>query len=124
MPLRLFPLLAILAATVALTAGPAAARPAAQAAKACHVNQGSHKYGTTYLFSLRVSHVSCAGGVSVVKSFNACRHKHGAAGRCVRHTQGYACSEHRFAKIGTSYDSNATCKKGTRVVKFHYEQFT
>jgi hypothetical protein len=125
-PHRLFAAPIVLAAlALGLAAGPVAARgPVAQAAKACHVDKTSHKYGTTYLFSLRVSHTSCAAGVSVVESFNACRHAHGKAGRCVRRTQGYACAESRYAVIGTEYDSNATCRKGKRVVKFHYEQFT
>lgn len=128
MPLRFSALFAALfaLAALALTAGSAGASPArveAQAAKGCHVNPTSHKYGTTYLFSLRVSHVSCAGGVRVVKAFNACRHHHGKAGHC-GHALGYGCSEHRFAKIGTEYDSNVRCKKGGKLVRFHYEQFT
>jgi hypothetical protein len=125
-PHRLSALPAMLAVVaLGLAAGPVSAHgPAAQAAKACHVNQASHKYGTTYLFSLHVSHTSCSGGVSVVKSYNACRHKHGKAGRCTHRTLGYACAESRYAVIGTEFDANATCRKGRRVVKFHYEQFT
>lgn len=120
----LAPLLLALVA-VALTTGSAGARgPRAHAAKGCHVSTTSHKYGTTYLFSLKVSRVSCAGGVNVVKAFNACRHRHGKAGRCHRRVLGYACRERRFARIATEYDADVTCVKGRRSVKFHYEQFT
>jgi hypothetical protein len=37
---------------------------------------------------------------------------------------GYSCSERRFDKIRTQYSSRVTCRKGSRVVKHTYEQFT
>ena len=115
-------LVALLAAAVSSSAG-ASPWPRAQAAGGCRVNPSSHKYGTTYLFSLSVARVSCARGVAVVKAFNGCRHRHGKAGRCGG-ALGFRCREHRYARIATEYDSKTTCSQGRRVVRFHYEQFT
>ena len=37
--------------------------------------------------------------------------------------KGYSCSEHRFNKGRTPYDSNVTCRKGGKTVKHTYTQF-
>jgi hypothetical protein len=116
-------LLACLACAAVAAASAGAGGPVAQAAKACSVSHAPGKYGTTYLFSLHVSRLSCTGGKRLVKAFNRCRHRHGKAGHCA-HTLGYRCREHRFAKISTEYDSNTRCAKGRKVAAFHYEQYT
>jgi hypothetical protein len=111
--------------SLALAAGsaPAAAGPVATVAAACHVSQSPNAYGTTYLFALRVSGTSCTNGKKVVRGFNACRHRHGKAGRCGG-VFGYRCVERRYAKLSTSYDALVKCAKGGKLVRFRYEQFT
>ena len=51
--------------------------------------------GTGEYTSLKVTHVSCADGTKVVKSFYTCRTKTGPSGRCVKKVRGYACRETR-----------------------------
>lgn len=116
--------LAIALIAVLLTAPPtgsAAAGPVAQASKSCNVGSG-RGYGTTYVTALSVRRTSCAAGKEVVRAFHACRP--GKKGRCHRRVLGYSCSERRFNQIRTQYDSKVTCKKGSRVVKHSYTQWT
>jgi hypothetical protein len=112
--------LALLAVAVAALAPGAGARPAAAAAKGCSVGD-SRSYGTTYVLKISVSGTSCRSGRKLIRAFHACRP--GDAGKCPS-VKGYSCSEHRFNKVKTSYDSRVTCRKGGKVVKHTYTQFT
>ena len=107
-------------AVLAMLPSAASASVIAEASKACRVGN-SRGYGTTYVLSIRVANVSCRTGRSVIRAFHACRP--GRAGRCAR-TSGYSCSERRFNRSPQSYDSRATCTRGSRVVKHTYTQFT
>ena len=46
------------------------------------------------------------------------------ARKCRRRVLGYSCSERRFNEIRTQYDSKVTCRKGSRVVRHSYTQWT
>ena len=112
-------LAAVLAALAFASGAPAAT------STTCDLGKDGRKLGTTYVTSLKVSHVSCAKGKSVVKAFNQCRRAHGdVKGRCVRRVLGYSCSETRGAAIPTQYSAKATCKSSTRTVRFAYTQYT
>ena len=119
--MRLPAALTLVAALAAASALPAAAEPVAQAAKSCGVGDG-RGYGTSYVTSLSVSGTSCRSGRKVVKAFHACRP--GKKGKCTRRVLGYSCSEKRFNKLSTTYDSKVSCKKGSRSVKHTYTQLT
>lgn len=106
--------LALLAALTVLLAIPPAA-----SAKGCSIGN-ERSYGTTYVTKISVSGTSCRSGRTVVRAFHACRP--GAKGKCGR-TKGYSCSERRYNKGRTSFDSNVTCRKGGRTVKHTYTQF-
>jgi hypothetical protein len=108
-----------LVAILAAAAVPASGASAHAAAKKCSVGD-SRSYGTTYVLSIHVSGTSCRNGRKLIRAFHACRP--GKAGKCPS-VKGYSCSEHRFNKSRTSYDSNVTCRKGDRVVKHTYTQF-
>jgi hypothetical protein len=114
----LAPLAAVAALLALAHAAPADAT--ATAATSCRVGD-SRSYGTTYVLSISVSGTSCRAGRSVIRSFHACRP--GKSGRCGS-TKGYSCSERRFNKGRTSYDSRVTCRKGGKTVKHTYTQFT
>ena len=112
--------LALLAACAAF-APSAGAGPVAEASKGCSPGN-TRGYGTTYVTKISVSGgPSCRGAKALIKSFHACRP--GKSGRCAR-VAGYRCSENRFNKISSQYDSNVTCRKGGRTVKHTYTQFT
>jgi len=106
--------LALLAVITALLA----IAPAASA-KGCSIGN-ERSYGTTYVTKISVSGTSCRSGRNVVKAFHACRP--GAKGKCGS-TKGYSCSERRFNKGPTSFDSNVTCRRGGKTVKHTYTQF-
>jgi hypothetical protein len=119
--MRLLSLLALLAAcAAALTPTAAASGPDATAAKGCSVGD-SRSYGTTYVLKISVSGTSCRSGKSLIRAFHGCRP--GKSGRCSR-VRRYSCSESRFDRISTQYSSRVTCRRGDRVVKHTYQQFT
>ncbi len=106
--------LAVLATLgVLLTLSPAAL------AKSCRVGD-EQSYNTTYVRSIKASGTSCRSARRLIRAFHACRP--GKRGRC-RHVRGYSCSESRFNKISTSYDSRVTCRRGGKRVKHTYTQF-
>jgi hypothetical protein len=111
--------LALAAASLALFAPAADAAPTAQASKSCSVGN-SRGYGTTYVLSIRASGVSCRKAKSVVRAFHDCRP--GKSGRCPR-VDGWTCSENRFNRSSTQYNSRVTCRKGGKVVKHTYTQW-
>jgi hypothetical protein len=114
MPRVRYPLALLAAMTVLLAIVPAAS------AKRCGIgDQGS--YGTTYVTKFSVTGTSCRSGRKVIRAFHACRP--GKSGKCSDRVKGYSCSESRFNKGPTSFDSNVTCRKGDRTVKHTYTQF-
>jgi hypothetical protein len=118
--MRLTIVLAVLAATLAaLTPGAAAGPVASAAAKKCGVGD-SRSYGTTYVLTIHVSGTSCRNGRKLIRAYHACRP--GKAGKCPS-VKGYSCSERRYNKSKTSYDSDVTCRKSGKTVKHTYTQF-
>jgi hypothetical protein len=120
-----FPRLAVLLAATALltAAAPATAQaadaPTATAAKSCGVKD-SRSYGTTYVLSIRAKRVSCRKARERVRAFHDCRP--GKRGRCPN-LGAWNCSENRESGAG-SYTSDVKCKKGRKVVKHTYTQWT
>ena len=121
-----FPRLALLLAAAALlvSAAPASAPaagdgPTATAAKSCAVRD-SQSYGTTYVLSINARNVRCRKARERVRAFHACRQ--GARGRCPDLGR-WNCSENRDFGRGSFY-SNVKCKRGAKVVKHRYNQWT
>jgi len=113
--------LTILAALLtAVLASSAHAGPIAGASKTC-ARGDERSYGTTYVTAISVSNTSCRNGRKLIRAFHACRP--GKSGKCSS-VSGYSCSEHRYNKGRISYDSNVTCRKGSKTVKHTYTQFT
>jgi hypothetical protein len=96
----------------------------AVAATRCDVSKDGRKLGTTYVTKLSATNVTCTKAKSVVKAFHRCRRAHGGPkGRCTSRVQGFRCTETRES-IPTQFDSRATCRDGSRAIRFSYEQFT
>lgn len=120
---RALPLLIV---TLAVAAPAAQAGPTATAAKSCSLSSAERggstpsTLGATYHTSLSAKRVSCGKAKKVVKAFHKCRGS--ATGRCSS-AKGYSCSEKRTSSP-VQFESNATCKKGRKRVKFHYTQNT
>ena len=120
MRFRLPAVLVALAACAALAPTASADAPDATASKGCSVGD-TRSYGTSYVLKISVSGTSCRSGKSLIRAFHDCRP--GKSGRCGR-VKRYNCSESRFDRITTQYSSRVTCKRGGRVVKHTYQQFT
>ena len=120
MRLRLPAALAVLAACAAFAPAASAESPDATASKSCGVGD-SRSYNTGYVLGISVKNTGCRSGKRLIRAFHDCRP--GKAGRCPR-VKGYSCSESRFDRISTQYSSRVTCRKGGRVVKHTYQQFT
>ena len=110
---------AVLAVALAALAPSAGAHPAGAAAKGC--SRGDERsYGTTYVTAISVSNTSCRNGRSLIRAYHACRP--GKSGKCSS-VKGYSCSERRYNKGRTSYDSDVTCHKGGKTIKHTYVQW-
>ena len=111
---------------LALVAGSASASaPVASASKSCHLSVSQQRHsGATYLTQLSVSGVSCATGLKVEKDWQACRHSTAGHRTCKRRVDGYACRQTILGSIKTEYDAKVSCTRGSRVVKFTYQQNT
>jgi hypothetical protein len=117
--IRLLAVLTLLIAAAAAHAGSPAA-----AATRCDVSKDGRRLGTTYVTRLTATNVSCTKAKSVVKAFHRCRRANGGVkGRCTSRVQGFRCTERRES-IPTQFDARATCRDGSRVIRFNYEQFT
>jgi hypothetical protein len=120
-----FPRLAVLLAAAALltaaapASAPAADGPTATASASCSVND-SRSYGTTYVLSINKRRVSCDKARERVRAFHACRD--GKRGRCPN-LGAWNCTEDRQSGAG-SYTSDVRCKRGRKVVKHTYTQWT
>jgi hypothetical protein len=112
-------ILAVLLTAAVLASSAQGAGPIATASKSCGVGD-SRSYGTTYVIKISVSHTSCRNGRSLIRAFHACRP--GNSGKCGS-VKGYSCSERRYNKGRTSYDSDVSCRKGDKTVKHTYTQF-
>ncbi|HEX4344727.1 MAG TPA: hypothetical protein VHZ31_04120 [Solirubrobacteraceae bacterium] len=86
--------------------------------------------GTSYVLyadgkaGYKVSATSCATGLKVVKAFQACRRKHGKAGRCTTAVVGFKCTEKRPSSLAipTQFTGVVSCKKGSAKVTHTYQQ--
>jgi hypothetical protein len=109
----------------ALLAGLAfAAAPASAATRTCNVQNDGDSFGVTYITSLKVTNVGCAGGKKLVRAFHTCRKAHGGIkGRCTTRVLGYRCTENR-ATGPVQFSSKVSCKNGTRRVVHTYTQNT
>lgn len=101
-----------------------AAFPGSASAASCSLSTSEQRrLGATYVTSLSVSGLSCSAGKRQVRAFHRCRNRNGGEdGRCPR-VDGFRCSERR-SSIKTQFNSRVTCRRGSRVVRHRYTQFT
>jgi hypothetical protein len=119
---RMLLVIGVVAALVAVAVGGSAH---AASSTTCDVRKDGRKLGTTYVTSLKVSHVSCASAKKLVKAFHACRRANGGVkGRCTTRVSGYRCTERRGNTIPTQYSAKVTCTRSPRSVRFNYTQYT
>ncbi len=113
-----------------LLALPAAAAPAAPdgpeatASRTCSVHGIWRKLGASYVNRLSTRRVSCPDARSFSRLYHRCRRRNGGAdGRCPRINR-FRCSERRYNRIETSYDSDVLCVRGAQRIRQTYTQLT
>ncbi len=112
----------LMSVTIAATLAEAGAP--ASAASRCDLSKDGRTLGTTYVTKLTTTNVTCTKAKSVVKAYHRCRRANGGVkGRCTSRVLGFRCTETRES-IPTQFDARATCRDGSRVIRFNYEQFT
>jgi hypothetical protein len=121
--IRPLPCAGLLVLAIALAAASLASASPAGKPQSCSITKVAHKLGPTTVSSLRVTNVTCATGIAVVKAFHKCRMAHGKTGRCVKLVSGgYACIEQR-QNAPTQIIGAVTCKKkGGLAVSHRYTQ--
>ena len=121
-------LLLALAATVLVTAIPAAASadgPSASASRGCSIKGQQRDFPpASYVTSLRVFNASCRKGKSVIRGYHKCRKANGGAnGRCPNRILRFRCTEGaREAVPGVQYNAKVTCRRGARKIVSTYTQ--
>lgn len=116
-------MLAGLAVTAAITAGPAlAGGPHAGAARTCSLAGRYQRLGPSYVETLEVRGVACKTGERVVSAYYRCRLRSGGlAGHCHNRVLGFACRERRSG-IPVQFDARVTCTRGRAMVVHRYTQ--
>jgi hypothetical protein len=97
----------------------------AASSTSCDIRKDGRKLGTTYVTSIKVTHVSCTTAKRVIKAFNACRRATGGVkGHCEKRVLGYRCTEQRGDAIPTQYSAKVSCRNSPRTIRFNYTQYT
>ncbi len=114
-------------AIVALAALPAGAKHAAGggAKSGCSLTPDEQRHlGASYVYTLKVSNLSCDKGKKLVKKFHACRHDNGGAdGKC-NSVKGYSCSEKILDSSPQQFNAKAKCVKGSKKFKQTFAENT
>lgn len=102
-----------------------AAIPATASAATCKLSsKEQRRLGPTYVTSLKVTKISCRSAKRVVRAYHRCRFRSGGKkGRCRSRVSRYRCKERRGG-IRTQFSGRVTCKRGRRVIRHTYTQFT
>ena len=115
--------LTLVLSTLALAAAAALPSSAAAAYHRCSIGDAG-SYGTTYVTSIGVRHVTCGKGKRVIRAYHKCRRASGGAdGRCHHRVLHFRCSERRTKGHG-QFTAKVTCTRGSKRVRHTYTQFT
>ena len=122
--------LACAAATLAIAALPAGAAPAsgtaATAGKAgCPLSTSEQRnLGASYVYTLKVSGVSCDKGKKLVLKFHECRHANGGADGTCNSVKGYSCKTKILDESPAQLNAKAKCVKGSKKFKQTFAENT
>jgi hypothetical protein len=116
----------LLALALAPATRPSAASPLARAASSCHISASQGEaLGPTYVTYIGVAGgASCSQAMRLVRSFYACRVKHGGVKGHCSGVEGFRCSERRYGVIRVQYDATVSCTRGRESIRHNYTQFT
>lgn len=115
-------------AITAVAALPAGAKPAAKGAgskSACSLSASEQRHlGASYVYTLKVSNLSCDKGKKLVVKYHACRHDNGGAdGKC-NSVKGYSCDEKILDSSPQQFSAKAKCVKGSKQFKQTFAENT
>lgn len=108
-----------ISAIAAIPAGANSAKGAAASGKsACALSAGEQRHlGASYVYTLKVTNLSCEKGKRLVLKYHACRHDNGGADGTCGSVKGYSCNETVLDEAPTQFSAKAKCEKGSKTFK-------
>ena len=114
-------------AICAIAAIPAGAKQAGggTAKSDCSLSASEQRHlGASYVYTLKVTNLSCDKGKRLVKKYHACRHDNGGANGKCNSVKGYSCNEKVLDSSPQQFNAKATCKKGSKKFKQTFAENT
>lgn len=106
-----------IAAIPAAASSPPAKAPSAEASSCSLTASEQRHLGASYVYTLKVTNLSCDKGKSLVEAYHECRHANGGADGTCGGFSGYSCTEKILDEAPTQFSAKATCKKGAKKFK-------
>lgn len=105
-------------AIAAIPAGASPAKAPSAKASACSLSASEQRHlGASYVYTLKVTNLSCDKAKNLVKAYHECRHANGGADGTCSGVSGYSCSEKILDEAPTQFSAKAKCSKGSKKFK-------
>lgn len=124
--LRISAALGCALATLAIAAIPATAGSAgARARSDCALSTSEQRnLGASYVYTLKVTNLSCEKGKRLVVKFHQCRHDNGGADGNCGSVKGYSCNTNVLDSSPQQFSAKAKCVKGSKKFKQTFAENT
>ena len=112
-------------AMAAIPAGASHAAKSASSKSACSLSASEQRnLGASYVYTLKVSNLSCDKGKKLVAKYHACRHDNGGADGTCNSVKGYSCKEKVLDSSPQQFSAKAKCEKGSKKFKQTFAENT
>ena len=113
-------------AVAALPAGAHSTRAKADTAKSvCTLSARDQRHlGASYVYTLKVTNLSCDKGKRLVLKYHECRHANGGADGHCNSVKGYSCNEKILDQSPAQFSAKAKCVKGSKAFKQTFAENT
>jgi hypothetical protein len=113
-----------LTAIAAIPAGASRAK-AGTAKSACALSASEQRHlGASYVYTLKVTNLSCEKGMRLVLKYHQCRHDNGGADGHCNSVKGYSCNEKILDSSPAQFSAKAKCEKGSKAFKQTFAENT
>lgn len=109
----------VIAAIAAIPAGASGAGSSDAGEKAaCALSTSEQQnLGASYVYTLKVTNLSCEKGKKLVLKFHECRHANGGADGTCNSVKGYSCKTKILDESPSQLSAKAKCEKGSKRFK-------
>jgi hypothetical protein len=112
-------------AMVALIPAGASGDAGASDKTACSLSTSDQRnLGASYVYTLKVTNVSCDKGKKLVLKFHECRHANGGADGTCNSVKGYSCKTKILDESPAQLSAKAKCEKGSKKFKQTFAENT